>query len=76
MSEHTLLDVKGLNCPLPIMKAKKALEAVAVGSTLEVHSTDPGSVNDFASFCRKTGHELLDQRKEGAAFIYVIKRGR
>ena len=76
MSDHTLLDVKGLNCPMPIMKAKKALENIGVGTLLEVHSTDPGSVSDFASFCRKTGHEMVEQRTDGGTFIYVIKRGK
>ena len=53
------LDTKGLNCPLPILKAKKALGKIPAGGTLEVLATDPGTVKDFAAFCRQTGNELL-----------------
>lgn len=69
-----ILDVKGLNCPLPILKAKKALQEVPVGGTLEVWATDPGSVADFAAFCRATGHALLEQGSEQGAFRFVISR--
>jgi tRNA 2-thiouridine synthesizing protein A len=58
---HQVLDVKGLNCPLPIPRAKKALKDVAVGATLEVLSTDPRSVPDFEAFCRATGHSLWNR---------------
>ena len=57
---NQLLDAKGLNCPLPILKAKKALKDVPTGGTLEVLATDPGSVADFAAFCRTTGNELVE----------------
>ena len=53
------LDARGLNCPMPILRAKKALKDVAAGDTLKVLATDPGSVNDFESFCRTTGNELV-----------------
>lgn len=69
-----LLDVKGLNCPLPILRAKKALKDVAVGGTLEVLATDPGSVKDFEAFCRTTGNELLASNADGTVFSFVIKR--
>ena len=59
MSEH-VLDAKGLNCPLPIIKAKKMLKDVPTGETLRVLATDPGSVADFAAFCRTTGNELVE----------------
>ena len=59
------LDAKGLNCPLPILKAKKAIGDVASGGTLEVLATDPGSVADFEAFCRTTGNELLQSTEEG-----------
>ena len=59
MAEH-VLDAKGLNCPLPIIKAKKMLKDVPTGETLRVLSTDPGSVADFAAFCRTTGNELVE----------------
>ena len=57
---NMVLDAKGLNCPLPILKAKKALRDVPVGESLEVLATDPGSVADFDAFCRATGNELVE----------------
>lgn len=67
------LDAKGLNCPLPILKAKKALKDVPAGGTLEILATDPGSVADFAAFCRTTGNQLLEQTQDGNVFRFVIK---
>jgi tRNA 2-thiouridine synthesizing protein A len=69
-----LLDAKGLNCPLPILRAKKALKDVPTGGTLEVLATDPGAVKDFEAFCRTTGNELLASKAEGKVFSFVIKR--
>lgn len=69
-----LLDAKGLNCPLPILRAKKALQGVPTGGLLEIHATDPGSVKDFEAFCRQTGNELLTSSQEGNVFKFVIKR--
>ncbi len=68
-----LLDAKGLNCPLPILKAKKALKDMPLGGTLEVLATDPGSVADFAAFCRTTGNELVEETQDGKVFRFVIK---
>ena len=73
MADHTL-DTKGLNCPLPILKAKKALQDVAAGETLEILSTDPGSVADFEAFCRQTGNELLESSNDDSVFRFVIRR--
>ncbi len=73
MADHTL-DAKGLNCPLPILKARKALKDVAAGETLEILSTDPGSVADFQAFCRQTGNELLESSTDDSIFRFVIKR--
>jgi tRNA 2-thiouridine synthesizing protein A len=73
MADH-VLDAKGLNCPLPILKAKKALKPLAAGETLEVVSTDPGSVADFAAFCRTTGNELMEQNEDGGVFTYLIRK--
>ncbi len=73
MADH-VLDAKGLNCPLPILKAKKALKPLAAGQTLEVISTDPGSVADFSAFCRTTGNELLEQNEDGGVFTYLIRK--
>ena len=69
-----VLDAKGLNCPLPILKAKKALKSMAGGNTLEIVSTDPGSVADFAAFCRTTGNELMEQNEEGGIYTYLIRK--
>ncbi len=69
-----VLDAKGLNCPLPILKAKKALKDIAEGETLEILSTDPGSVADFAAFCRATGNELLEQSDEGGVYTFLIRK--
>jgi TusA-related sulfurtransferase len=68
------IDTRGLNCPLPILKAKKALAEMSSGQTLKVVSTDPGSVRDFKAFARQTGNELLDQQTAGSDFIHVLKR--
>ncbi|HRE14468.1 MAG TPA: sulfurtransferase TusA family protein [Usitatibacteraceae bacterium] len=67
------LDVRGLNCPLPILKAKKALSDLTTGQVLRVLATDPGSVKDFQAFCRQTGNELLSHT-EGAEFTYFIRK--
>ena len=69
-----LLDAKGLNCPLPILKAKKALKDVPAGGTLEILATDPGSVADFQAFCRTTGNELLEHGEEGGVYRFVLKK--
>jgi TusA-related sulfurtransferase len=68
------LDTRGLNCPLPILKAKKALTAMTRGQVLKVVSTDTGSVRDFAAFAKQTGNELLSQTSEGSEFVHVLKR--
>ena len=73
MADQTL-DAKGLNCPLPILKAKKALATLPAGGTLEVLATDPGAVKDFAAFCRTTGHELVEQSQEGNVYRFVLRR--
>jgi tRNA 2-thiouridine synthesizing protein A len=71
---NTLLDAKGLNCPLPILRAKKALQEVKVGELLDIPATDPGAVKDFAAFCRSTGNELVSSGQEGKVFTFTIKR--
>ena len=73
MADQTL-DAKGLNCPLPILKAKKALTALPPGGTLEVLATDPGAVKDFAAFSRTTGHELVEQSQDGDVYRFVLRR--
>jgi len=69
-----VLDAKGLNCPLPILRAKKALKDVPIGGTLQVIATDPGAVKDFEAFCRTTGNDLLETKAEDKIFSFVIKR--
>ena len=69
-----VLDANGLNCPLPILKAKKALKTLEGGKTLEIQSTDPGSVADFAAFCRTTGNEMVEQSEEGGVWTYLIRK--
>jgi len=73
MADHTL-DAKGLNCPLPILKAKKALKEVPDGGTLEILATDPGSVADFEAFSRTTGNELLEHSEEGGVYRFLLKK--
>ena len=68
------LDAKGLNCPLPILKAKKALKDVPVGGTLEVLATDAGAVADFGAFCRATGNTLQENSVDGGVYRFVIRR--
>jgi TusA-related sulfurtransferase len=68
------LDTRGLNCPLPILKAKKALTGMQSGELLKVVSTDAGSVRDFQAFAKQTGNELVDQQTAGSDFIHVLRR--
>ena len=68
------LDTRGLNCPLPILKAKKALAGLTSGQLLKVVSTDPGSLRDFQAFCRQTGNELVEQETVGGEFVHVLRR--
>jgi len=68
------LDTRGLNCPLPILKAKKALTDMLSGQTLRVVSTDSGSMRDFQAFAKQTGNELLEQHTEADDFVHVLRR--
>ncbi len=69
------LDTSGLNCPLPILRAKKALATMEPGQVLHIIATDPGSARDFPVFARQTGNELLEVREEGDKFHYLMKKG-
>lgn len=73
MANHNL-DAKGLNCPLPILKTRKALKEVPEGETLEVMCTDPGSVADFQAFCRTTGNELVEHGEEKGVYTFLIRK--
>lgn len=68
------IDTRGLNCPLPILKAKKALAEMHSGELLKVVATDPGSMRDFQAFARQTGNELVQQETAGSEFIHVLRR--
>ena len=68
------LDAKGLSCPLPILKARKALNSMAAGETLKIEATDAGSVADFGAFCRTTGNELLESSQAGGVYSYLIRK--
>jgi TusA-related sulfurtransferase len=68
------IDTRGLNCPLPILKAKKALAELQSGQVLKVVSTDAGSVRDFQAFAKQTGNELLEQQTRDTDFIHVLRR--
>lgn len=75
MTDTVTLDVQGLSCPLPVLKANKALRGMAPGATLTVLATDPATVKDFAAFSEETGHELLSSTaEEGGAFRFVLRR--
>lgn len=69
-----VLDTKGLNCPLPILKTKKALQGLQPGQVLEILATDPGSVADFQAFCRQTGNELVESSQQDNVYKFLIKR--
>ena len=74
MDAHKELDARGLNCPLPILKAKKALSEMVSGEVLKVVATDPGSVRDFQAFARQTGNELVEQATGEKEFVHYLRR--
>ena len=69
----TLLDATGLKCPIPVLKARKVVRGLVPGDTLEVLSTDPGSVPDFEAFCETGGHQLVEHSKDGEVFRFLIR---
>jgi len=69
------LDARGLNCPLPILRCKKAINKMDTGEVLKIIATDPGSVKDFEAFCKQTGNELADTFEDGSEFTFFIKKG-
>lgn len=68
------IDTRGLNCPLPILRAKKALSDMTSGQVLKIVATDPGSMRDFQAFCKQTGNELLAQQAANKEFVHFLKR--
>ncbi|MGO4379849.1 sulfurtransferase TusA family protein [Pseudoduganella sp. RAF53_2] len=74
MEFHKDLDARGLNCPLPILKAKKALAELESGQVLRIVATDPGSVRDFQAFAKQTGNALLSHVQNGTEFTFLMQR--
>jgi len=74
MAEPAILDAKGLKCPLPVLKARKAMKDLPAGGVLRVLATDPGAVGDFKHFCDTTGHRLLGQHDEAGVLIFEIEK--
>ena len=74
MSFDKELDARGLNCPLPILRAKKALSDMTSGQILRIVATDPGSVKDFEAFAKQTGNALVDQAAAGKEFTFFLKK--
>jgi tRNA 2-thiouridine synthesizing protein A len=74
MQTDQVLDARGLNCPLPILRTKKALNALQPGETVKVVSTDPGSLKDMTSFCEQTGNSLLYSQQTGSDYEFVIRK--
>jgi Predicted redox protein, regulator of disulfide bond formation len=74
MNVNKELDVRGLNCPLPILRAKKALSDLESGQVLKVVATDPGAVKDFQAFCKQTGNSLLSHAETAAEFIFFLQK--
>jgi len=68
------LDASGLNCPLPILRAKKSLAAMDSGQVLHIIATDPGAVKDFEAFAKQTGNELLESKEDGGKFYFLMKK--
>ncbi len=73
MADQTL-DAKGLNCPLPILRAKKALKSLDSNQVLQILATDPGAVKDFEAFCRTTGNTLMKTSQDGDVYEFLIKK--
>lgn len=73
MTAH-ILDAKGLKCPIPVLKARRAMKALAVGEVLEVEATDPGAMEDFEHFCQTTGHKLLEAGGVGGVYVFRIEK--
>ena len=73
MSE-TFLDTKGLKCPIPVLRARRAMKPLGAGEVLEIHATDPSSVQDFKAFCETTGDALLESREDEGVYVFRIRK--
>jgi len=74
MADPVRLDATGLTCPLPVLRARKAMRDVAPGGLLEVRATDPAAVKDFAAFCEATGHALVETRDEAGVYVFLMRK--
>ncbi|MGP0580421.1 sulfurtransferase TusA family protein [Paenibacillus peoriae] len=74
MKTDLVVDTKGMACPMPIVKAKKALDTLASGQVMEILSTDKGSVNDFQAWVKQTNHELLSHEEENGIYKFYVKK--
>ncbi len=70
-----VLDAKGLKCPLPVLRARKAMGSLPAGGVLRVEATDPGAAGDFAHFCAAAGHEMVEESRAGDVYVFVIRKG-
>lgn len=75
MTANAQLDVKGLSCPLPVVKARLEMEKLGTGDVLEILATDPGSVSDIEQWTKMSGHELLSSSQDGETFTYLVRKG-
>jgi tRNA 2-thiouridine synthesizing protein A len=73
---ETMLDTRGLKCPLPVLRARKAMQGVAPGEVLRVLATDPAAGRDFQAFCAATGHELVEQSEQAGEFTFLLRKKR
>jgi tRNA 2-thiouridine synthesizing protein A len=73
-AEEIVIDLKGISCPMPMLKTKKALQNAAVGNILRIEITDPGSKSDMPALLKRSGDELLDSREEGGVYTFVVKK--
>ena len=72
---ETVLDTRGLSCPLPVLRARKAMQKLAPGGLIRVLATDPGTVKDFKAFCQASGHELVESRTQQDEFHFLLRKG-
>lgn len=75
MNADKILDAKGLACPMPIVKTRKAINELASGEVLEIHATDKGAQNDLTAWAKSTGHELINTEEDNGVFKFFIKKG-
>ena len=74
-SKQSMLDARGLACPLPVLKARKLLKSMAAGDTLEIEATDPAATRDFSAFCESAGHQLLKHSENDGVLYFTIRKG-